>query len=230
MNNFKRYFSGLTRFIALLLGALLAGCGGGGGEGATGSTPGAIPGALPGAIIPGAVCTAAAGATIPTVTLASPTNGNQFVTTSTNGVAGGGKLITASFSLAMDGATINATTFTLTPVGGAALVPVSVTLDAANKVATLTTAVALLADTSYTAIITIGAKSATGTPLACAYAWSFKTVSPAAIGLASVNFGLAAPFGIAATAGVTNTATAPNTIINGDVVLEPVAGATCNAV
>lgn len=40
----------------------------------------------------------------------------------------------------------------------------------------------------------------------------------------------AAPFGIAATAGVTNTGTAPNTKINGNVILDPVAGATCNTV
>lgn len=52
-------------------------------------------------------------------------------------------------------------------------------------------------------------------------------------GPAGVNagmLGLAAPFGIAATAGVTNTTTAPITLINGDVLLDPVSGATCNAV
>jgi hypothetical protein len=44
------------------------------------------------------------------------------------------------------------------------------------------------------------------------------------------NLGAAASFGVAATAGVTNTPTAPNTTINGNVILDPVAGATCNAV
>jgi hypothetical protein len=44
------------------------------------------------------------------------------------------------------------------------------------------------------------------------------------------NLGAAASFGVAATAGVTNTATAPNTTINGNVILDPVAGASCNAV
>lgn len=42
--------------------------------------------------------------------------------------------------------------------------------------------------------------------------------------------GAAASFGVAATAGITNTATAPNTTFNGNVILEPVGGATCNAV
>lgn len=42
--------------------------------------------------------------------------------------------------------------------------------------------------------------------------------------------GSAATFGIAATAGVTNTGTAPNTTINGNVILDPVAGAICNTV
>ncbi|MEO5574564.1 MAG: Ig-like domain-containing protein, partial [Gammaproteobacteria bacterium] len=164
------------------------------------------------------------------MTSSNPTNGNQFVTTSTDGVAGGGKIITATFSIAMNPSTINQTTFTLKPVGGADLIPVSVTYNASTNVATLTTSSALLPDTSYTAIITQGATSATGTPLACSYAWNFKTATTAASSPAPVNLGLAAPFGIAATAGVTNTATAPNTTINGNVVLHPVAGATCNAV
>jgi hypothetical protein len=227
MNRFESVTKPLMWSMALLLVAFVAGCGGGGGDGGSGGA-GAIPGAPPGAIIPGAACTAAAG---PTVTLSDPTSGNQSVTTSTNGVAGGGKLITATFSLAMNPATINATTFTLAPVGGVVLVPASVSYNASTKVATLTTSSALLAGTSYTAIIAQGAvTSATGTPVACDFAWNFKTVTPAATGLAPVNLGLAAPFGIAATAGVTNTTTLPITTINGNVVLDPIAGATCNAV
>jgi hypothetical protein len=47
-------------------------------------------------------------------------------------------------------------------------------------------------------------------------------------GLSAANLlGTAAPFGIAATAGVQNTGA---TTINGDVVLSPVSGASCNAV
>jgi hypothetical protein len=161
------------------------------------------------------------------VTSSDPTSGNQVAPTSTTGVAGGGRLITATFSLAMDSATISATTFTLTPVGGAALVPASVGYNTATRVATLTTSSALLAGTSYTAIITQGVTSAT-VPLACVYAFNFRTVTPAATGLAPVNLGLAAPFAIASAAGITNTITAPLTQINGDVVLDPTT--TCNGV
>ena len=48
-------------------------------------------------------------------------------------------------------------------------------------------------------------------------------------GINTAMLGTASTYGIAATAGVTNTTTAPITIINGNVVLDPVAGATCNA-
>jgi len=229
MNKFERFSSVLPWLMALLLSVLVVGCGGGGRDpilGTGGSGVALVP--PPGAIIPGAVCAAAAGPTIPTVTLADPTSGNQFATTSTNGVAGGGKLITATFSLAMNAATINATTFALAPAGGAALVPASVSYNAATRVATLTTSSALLAGTPYTAVIQGAVTSANGAPIGCNYAWSFKTATLAAAGLAPINLGLSAPFGIAATAGVTNTPTAPTSHINGNAVLNP--NATCNAV
>lgn len=230
MNRFESISKPWMWIAPLLLVALVAGCGGGGqdpilGGGGGGGGAGTIPGAPLGAIIPGAVCTVAAGSTIPTVTLSDPVHDNQFVPTSTNGVAGSGKLITVTFSLAMNPSTINATSFTLTPVGGATLTPASVSYNASTKVATLTTAAALLADTSYTAIITGAVTSAAGTPTACSYAWNFKTATLAATGLAPVNLGLATPFAIASAAGVSNTGA---TTINGDVVLDPTA--TCNAV
>ena len=226
MNRFESVTKPLMGSMALLLVAFAAGCGGNDPV-LGGSVLGGIPGAPAGAIIPGVACSAAAGPTIPTVTSSDPTSGNQVAPTSTTGVAGGGRLITATFSLAMDSATISATTFTLTPVGGAALVPASVGYNTATRVATLTTSSALLAGTSYTAVITQGVTSAT-VPLACVYAFNFRTVTPAATGLAPVNLGLAAPFAIASAAGVTNTITAPLTQINGDVVLDPTT--TCNGV
>lgn len=214
--------------IVLLLSALAAGCGGGGGAS---SDAGSIVGAPAGAVVPGlASCTVSAGPTIPAVTSSDPTNGNQFVTTSTNGVAGGGKVINATFSLAMNPATIDATTFSLTPLGGSALIPASVSYNASTRVATLTTSSALSVDTSYTAVLTQGVMSNTGISLGCIFAFNFKTSAAASAGLAPVNLGLIATFGSAATAGVTNTGTAPNTTINGDIVLDPVAGATCNSV
>ncbi|MEO8145532.1 MAG: Ig-like domain-containing protein, partial [Betaproteobacteria bacterium] len=167
MNRFKSYSKRPVWLMAFLLTAFVAGCGGGGGQdpilGAGGlAAGGAIPGAPAGAIVPGAACTAAAGPTIPTVTASDPTSGNQNVTISSVGAAGGGKRITATFSLAMNAATINATSFTLTPVGGAVLTPASVTYDVLSQVATLTTSAALLPNTSYTAVIAITVTSAAG--------------------------------------------------------------------
>lgn len=228
MNKFENYSRGLTWLMTLLLSAL-AGCGGGGGgqDPILGTGAGAIFTAPTNAIIPGAVCPAA-GATIPTVTMSDPTSGNQFATTSTTGVANSGKLITATFSLAMNSATINAATFSLAPVGGALLIPASVSYNASTNVATLTTSSTLLANTSYTAVIQATVTSATGTPMGCSYAWTFKTANAAAAGPAPVNLGRASSFGIASAAGITNTITAPNTRINGNAVLDPTA--TCNAV
>lgn len=216
--------------LAVVLSALLAACGGGGRDAILG-TGNALAILQPpaGAIIPGATCTTA-GVTIPTVTTTNPSNGNQFASTSTIGVAAGGKLVTATFSLPMNATTINASSFSLAPQGGAALVPASVSYNAATRVATLTTASPLLANTSYTAVIQSSATSAAGTPVGCPYTWTFKTAAVAAAGAPPVNLGRAAPFGIAATAGVTNTPTVPITTINGNVVLDPVSGATCNLV
>jgi hypothetical protein len=227
MNTFKNYSVGLKWSMALALSAMVIGCGGGGGRdpilgaGVVVFTPPTD------AIIPGAVCPAAS-PTIPAVTLSNPTSGNQFVTTSTSGVANGGKSITATFNMAMDATTIDAASFILAPVNGAALIPASVSYNAATNVATLTTSSALLTDTSYNAVIRTTVTSAAGTPMGCTYAWSFKTAAVAGASASTVNLGLAAPFGIAATAGVTNTLTVPITHINGNVVLNP--NATCNGV
>ncbi|HQS31192.1 ice-binding family protein [Polaromonas sp.] len=231
MKTFENLSGTKPVLLAIALSALLAACGGGGGRDAILGTGNLLSVLQPpaGAIIPGAACTTA-GVTIPTVTATNPSNGNQFASTSTTGVAAGGKHITATFSLPMNAATINASSFSLAPQGGAALVPASVSYNATTSVATLTTAAPLLANTSYTGVIQKGASSAAGTPVGCPYAWTFKTAAVAAAGAPSVNLGRAAPFGIAATAGVTNTPTVPVTTINGNVVLDPVSGATCNLV
>lgn len=220
------------RLLLPVLVVLLTACGGSDGGRdpifGGGTSGGGIPGAPAGAIVPGATCTLGAGPTIPTVTSSDPTHANQFVPTSTTGVAGGGKRIAATFSLAMNAATINATTFTLTPLAGVALTPASVSYNASTRVATLTTSAALLPDTTYTAVITVGVLTTPGAVApACSYAWTFKTSTPASSGVGPVNLGLATPLAIAAAAGVSNTATAPLTHLNGDAVLDPTA--TCNA-
>ena len=225
MNRFESVTKPLMWSMALLLSALVAGCGGndpvlGGG------VLGGIPGAPGGAIPPGAVCTTA-GPTIPTVNSSIPANGDQSTTTSTTGVTNGGKSISANFSLTMNPATINSNpagtllTFTVKNNSTGSNVVGTVAMDAANTKATFTTSAALSPGTSYTGIITQAATSGTGTPLSCIYAWNFSTAPVAATG---VNLGLAAPFAIGSAGGLTNSGP---TKLNGDVVLDP--NQTCNA-
>jgi len=230
MKKFESVIEPLMWSTALLLIGLAAGCGGGGDPILGGGGGGAIAGAPAGAIIPGAACSAS-GVGKPAVLSSNPTNGNSGVPVTTTGDPGNGKSIFANFDMAMASGTINTTTFTLAKVGNVALTPVTVSL-VSPTVATLTTPSPLSPNTLYQAIITTGAQSASAVSLACPYAWSFTTAASGA-GLAPINMGTAAPFGIAAhsnAGGVTNTPTLPITIINGDVLLNPVAAAACNAV
>jgi Ice-binding-like/Bacterial Ig-like domain len=217
MTTFKDYSGVRTLAAVLALSAMAVACGGGGGGrdpilGTGGATSVLV---VPtGAIIPGSACTVA-GATIPTVTATDPSNGNPSAPTSTAGVAAGGKAVTASFSLPMNAASINSTSFSLAPQGGAALVPASVSYNAATRVATLTTTSALLSNTSYSAVIQSSATSAAGTPVGCPYAWNFKTALVAAAGPAPVNIlASAMRYGVfGGSAGMTNTGN--QTVITG---------------
>lgn len=211
-------------FLTLVLASVLAGCGSGGGNAILGATGvSATTGLAPGASCP------IAGPTNPVLLASDPSNGNQFATTST-GTSGGSKIITATYSLPLNSSSISATSFTVTPAGGVALVPASFTYAPYTYVSTLTTTSALLPNTNYTASVTTAITSSTGVPMACSYSWSFKTAATASAGVAPVNLATATPFAIASAAGLTNTATVPLSHINGDVVLDPIAHATCNAV
>jgi len=86
-----------------------------------------------------------------------------------------GQVLSATFSEAMNPATISATTFTLTVTGGAA---VTGTVSYSGGVATFTPNVSLAYSTSYTATLTTGATSVAGTPLASNYVWTFTTITP----------------------------------------------------
>ena len=141
------------------------------------------------------------------------------------------KRVNATFSEAMVPSTITTATFTLQltgpPVG--ALLGGTVAYDVQNNVATFTPTSALAANATYTATVTTGAQDLAGNALASNRVWTFTTGNQSCLPLPPV-LGLVAPFAIAANAGVTNTGTVPITTINGNVVLDPVAGATCNAV
>lgn len=150
MNRFESVTKPVIWFMALLLTALAAGCGGGGGRDAIlGTTPTV--------------------GIAPTVTAVAPL-------VNATGVPINTKIITAAFSKAMDPATLTTASFTLacpaaTPVTGGA-----VTYLAAGNVATLTLPAANLpVSTICTATITTAAKDTTGIALAANYTWNFTT-------------------------------------------------------
>lgn len=84
------------------------------------------------------------------------------------------KVVRATFNMTMNGATLNALTFTLRR--GATPVPGVVAYSAST--ASFTPNSDLLANTVYTATITTGAQSMTGVGLASDYVWTFTTVLP----------------------------------------------------
>ncbi|MDI1254344.1 ice-binding family protein [Thermomonas sp.] len=136
--------------MTLLLSALVTACGGGGGGGGRGPILGA-PAAL-----------------APTVIAVTPARDATNVPTNT-------RAITATFSEAMDPATVTAaTTFTLAcPTGTPKLG--TVTYVAATNTATLTLTSDLPPSTTCTGTITTAAKDSTGTAMAANYTWNFTT-------------------------------------------------------
>ncbi|MGC2466317.1 MAG: Ig-like domain-containing protein [Candidatus Acidiferrum sp.] len=111
--------------------------------------------------------TTAATAAPPTVVSTVPANGATAVAVNTT--------ISATFSEAMNPATINGTTFTVTGPGAT---PVAGTVTYAGTTATFTPTAILANSTVFTATITTGAKDPTGVPLAANFVWSFTTAAP----------------------------------------------------
>src|SRR2546425_689484 len=109
----------------------------------------------------------------PTVTVQAPAPGATGVPLNTT--------VTASFSKAMNAATITTATFRLRAAGSTADVPATVTVNAAGTVATLTPSSPLVQGTVYTATVTAAVTDAIGTPLGADSLWSFTTdVAPTA--------------------------------------------------
>jgi hypothetical protein len=106
--------------------------------------------------------------TLPTVISTTPANGATAVPIN--------QAVTATFSEAMNPATIDSSTFTLTAPGGAAVTGV-VTYVPAGSVATFTPSANLLVSTLYTATITTGAQDLSGNALAVNYVWTFTTAA-----------------------------------------------------
>jgi methionine-rich copper-binding protein CopC len=132
--------------------------------------------------------------------------------------------VNATFSKAMNYATITTGDFLLTWSGGHVVGTVSYFYDARNNltIATFVPAANLLVDTLYTATITNEAQDLSGNALAGNepsrdYVWRFTTGATA--GQSTVALGAAANFAILAAAGVANTSTP--TTITGDLGLWP---------
>ncbi|MDO8733697.1 MAG: ice-binding family protein [Elusimicrobiota bacterium] len=123
--------------------------------------------------------------------------------------------ITATFSEAMDAATITDATFTLkqgtTSIAGA--------VTYAGTVATFNPTSNLTASTAYTATITMGVKDLAGNALAVAKIWGFTTGTTTSAGPSPVNLGTAGDYVILTKSGIS---TVPTSAITGNIGVSPI--------
>jgi hypothetical protein len=102
----------------------------------------------------------------PVVVSVSPPNGSTLNCPN--------KVLTATFSEAMNPSTINVDTFLLTTSGGVAVTGV-VSYDSVANMAIFAPSAALALSTKYVATITTGVKNVSGDALAVKYTWAFTT-------------------------------------------------------
>lgn len=145
----------------------------------------------------------------PTVVSNTPSNGATNVPV--NGTA------SVMFSEAMDPASLTTSTFTLT--SGAGATPVPGTVIYGNMKAFFTPTAQLASNSSYTATITTGARSAKGIALATRLTWGFTTGTLVAAAT-PVNLGTAGNYVILAKSGIS---TVPASAITGNLGLSPAA-------
>ena len=139
--------------------------------------------------------------TPPTVTALTPPGGATGVGTTT--------AVTATFSEALNPATISGTTFTLTALGEGGAVAATVGYDPGTNVATLIPASPLASGTAYTATVVggpSGVRDLAGNALAATTTWSFTTGAPDTTPPTVSNFAPAnGAIGVSTTAAVTAT-------------------------
>jgi Ice-binding-like/Bacterial Ig-like domain len=141
----------------------------------------------------------------PTVISVTPTPGFTLVCPNI-------AVISATFSKAMNPATINTSTFTLSGPGGA--VAGIVTLDSTGTVATFTPpAASLTPSTTFTATITTGVADTFGNHLAANFVWSFTTSGPCLLPPPS-GLGTACGYGILAATPVLSNVVTPSVPVN----------------
>jgi len=145
----------------------------------------------------------------PTVLSNSPVNGGAAVPVNEN--------LSVTFSNAMDPASLNTSTFTLT--SGVPAVAIAGTVVYAGSTAVFWPAAHLDGNKTFTAMISTGAKSAAGMPLSSNYTWNFTTGTTMAAGL-PVNLGTAGNYVILAKTGIS---TVPASAITGNLGLSPAA-------
>jgi len=125
------------------------------------------------------------------------------------------KVISFTFSEAMDPATINGSSFTLTQTGS----EVAGNVAYSGKTATFTPTAALAANTRYAVTITTDAKNLAGKGTTTNTVFSFTTVNSAS-NLGVVELGAAGNYVILAKTAITNS---PTSVITGDLGLSPAA-------
>src|ERR1700682_698766 len=108
--------------------------------------------------------------TPPTVTFVTPADGSTLVCPNV-------AVVTATFSKAMNPATLTTSTFTLAGPGGTSIAG-SVSYDAATNIATFTPPPALAPSTTFTATVNTGAKDTFGLALTANKVWTFTTAAP----------------------------------------------------
>ncbi len=123
--------------------------------------------------------------------------------------------VSATFNIAMDRASLTASTFTLK--AGAVAVPGIVIYT--DKTVTFLPSARLAGNGSFTATITTGAKSTTGVALASNQSWDFDTGTTIGPGR-PVNLGTARDFAILAKSGIS---TVPTSVLTGNIGVSPAA-------